>query len=287
MKKLLASTSAMSMVILLSGCSLFTKNVEKVPTLPSDRETIAVKTTVKNYTSAELNEGIVKGDWMIDSVGNVKAAGQTPPFLKFVPTDKKVYGNNGCNSITATYKYNPADSTLSFDNLAATMMLCPETDITDAEISAALGKTARYTWRIDGSDYFLTFYTEEGEKLMTLLHQNFEFLNGVWRVTEIDGQKTNDPNLRLVIDVDEGKIHGDTGCNILNGKLDIDMELPNSISFHSIMVTRMACAEPNYETVFLVALEEATAARPASEKEVLLLNGEGKIVMKLIRDMSN
>lgn len=284
MKKTMFYTAeALSMSVILSGCGIFGKKVEKVATMPSDRETIAVKTAVKNYTPEELNEGIVKGDWMIDSVGGVKAVGQKPPFLKFVPSEKRVYGNNGCNTLTGSYKYNPADSTLSFGDMASTMMLCQETKVTDAEISEALGKTSRYTWRIQGSEYYLTFYSADGKKLMTLMHQNFEFLNGIWLVTEIEGQKTDDPNLRLVIDVDEGKVHGDTGCNVLNGKLDIDMELPNSISFHSIAITRMLCAEPNYETSFLVALEEASAAKPLSEKEVLLLNSEGKTVMRLVR----
>lgn len=36
---------------------------------------------------------------------------------------------------------------------------------------------------------------------------------------------------RLVIDVPEGKVHGNTGCNILNGSLETDMEAANSISF--------------------------------------------------------
>ena len=46
---------------------------------------------------------------------------------------------------------------------------------------------------------------------MELMHQNFQFLNGTWLVKEIDGQPVNVPDMKLVIDVDEGRLHGNTG----------------------------------------------------------------------------
>ena len=59
------------------------------------------------------------------------------PFLKFVASDKRVYGNNGCNVINAAYSYNPADSTISFGDLASTMMMCHKEGLTDYEINTA------------------------------------------------------------------------------------------------------------------------------------------------------
>ena len=89
--------------------------------------------------------------------------------------------------------------------------------------------------------------------------------------------------MKIMIDVDEGKLHGNTGCNILNGRMDINMEEANSISFSAIAVTRMACPDMNHETSLIVALEEATAARPVSPVEVLLFNAMGKKVLTLQR----
>ena len=277
----------------LSGCSLINsvgqkitdggKNVKQDAVLPQDREIIHLNNSTKVYTSEELNHGIIKGDWAIEKVMGEEAVGESAPFLKFVPDEKRVYGSNGCNVINASYTYNPADSTLSFDHLISTMMACGKEGITDAEINSALNNVRRYTWELRGSEYYLYFYDSSMNLLMELMHQNFQFLNGTWRVAAIDNEPINNPDMKLVIDIDEGKIHGNTGCNILNGSLETDMEAPNSISIQSIATTRMGCPDPNYETRFIVALEDASRAKPVSENSVIFLNSQGETVLKLVR----
>ncbi len=278
-------------VLPFGGCNLLKKTAEKVKpeedvkkeaVLPTDREEI-VQPVSAVYTSAELAKGIVKGDWAIESVKGKKAVGETAPFLKFVPDEKRVYGNNGCNVINAEYTYNPADSTLSFSNLISTMMACGMEGITDAEINEALGESQYYSWSLNGDDYYLTLYSGNNEPVMELMHQNFQFLNGTWLVTEINGENVNVPDMKVVIDVDEGRIHGNTGCNIINGTLETDMDAANSISFQSIGMTRMACPDPNYETQFVMALEEAMKAKPLKEGRVALLDSQDKVVLLLER----
>ena len=273
------------------GCNLLKKtaqqitpgeDVKKEAVLPTDRETI-VQPVSAVYTSAELAKGIVKGDWSIESVKGKKAVGESAPFLKFVPDEKRVYGNNGCNVINANYTYNPADSTLSFSGLISTMMACGMEGITDAEINEALGESQYYSWRLNGDDYYLTLFNGNHEAVMELMHQNFQFLNGTWQVVEIEGQSVNVPGMKLVIDVEEGKIHGNTGCNIINGTLETDMDAANSISFQSIGMTRMSCPDANYETQFVMALEEAMKAKPLKEGRVALLDGHDKVVLLLER----
>ena len=275
----------------LGGCNLLKKTAEQInpgeevkkeAVLPTDRETI-VQPVSAVYTSAELAKGIVKGDWAIESVKGKKAVGESAPFLKFVPDEKRVYGNNGCNVINANYTYNPADSTLSFSGLISTMMACGMEGITDAEINEALGESQYYSWRLNGDDYYLTLFNGNHEAVMELMHQNFQFLNGTWLVKEIEGQSVNVPDMKLVIDVEEGKIHGNTGCNIINGTLETDMDSANSISFQSIGMTRMLCPDANYETQFVMALEEAMKAKPLKEGRVALLDGHDKVVLLLER----
>ena len=256
--------------------------MQKEAVLPTDREKI-VQPVSAVYTSQEIAKGIVKGDWAIESVNGKKAIGETAPYLKFVPGEKRVYGNNGCNVINASYQYNPADSTLSFSNLLSTMMACGMEGITDAEINAALGEAQYYTWNLNGDNYYMTLYNSERKEVMELMHQNFQFLNGTWLVKEIDGQAVNVPDMKLVIDVDEGKLHGNTGCNIINGTLDTDMDAANSISFQSIGMTRMACPDANYETQLVMALEEAMRANPLKEGRVALLDSHEKVVLLLER----
>ncbi len=258
------------------------KDVKKEAVLPTDREKI-VQPVSSVYTSEDLANGIVKGDWAIEKVNGKTAVGETAPFLKFEPSEKRVYGNNGCNVINASYQYNPADSTLTFSNLASTMMACGMTGITDIEINAALDAARYYTWSLNGDDYLITLLDADHQPVMEMMHQNFQFLNGTWAVREIDGDAINVPDMKLVIDVDEGKIHGNTGCNILNGTLEIDMDAANSISFQKLGVTRKACPDMNYETQLLVALEEASKAKPLLEGKVELLNSLGKVVLVMER----
>lgn len=282
--RITAALPALAIAVVMTGCGIFNKSTKKInPVLPQDRENIAVKKDQKIYTPEELKRGVVKGDWAIESVYGKKAVGEKAPFLKFVPDEKRVYGNNGCNVINGTYRYNASDSTINFDNIASTMMMCAKEGLTDYEINTALGATKFYSWKIEGNDYYLTFYDETGREVMNLMHQNFEFLNGTWRVTRINDQPVNVEGMKMVIDVDEGKLHGNTGCNIMNGNLEVDMDQPNSISFSAIAVTRMMCPEMQHETALVVALEEVSAARPVSGSEVILYDDQQKPVLTLVR----
>ncbi|MCM1290333.1 MAG: META domain-containing protein [Prevotella sp.] len=282
--------------VMLSSCSMLqgtsgasktsttkTKKKKKGAVLPLDREQLMIDKTAKTYTPEELAKGIVKGDWAIEEVNGKVAKGENAPFLKFVATEKRVYGNNGCNVINATYTYNPKDSTMSFANLASTMMDCYGLEGTDLAINQALTNTAYYRWRLEGSQYYLYFFDSKHNELMQLMHQNFDFLNGTWQVLAIEEETIDNPDMKIVIDVEEGYVHGNTGCNILNGKLEIDMDSPNSISFSSIGLTRMACPGDNMETPFIVALEGASYARPISPEKVLLLDDQHRVVLELAR----
>lgn len=277
---------------MMASCSVFHKvsknsnedsvEVKKESVLPTDREDI-VQPVSSVYTSKEISQGVVKGDWAIETVNGKNVVGEKAPFLKFVPGQGKVYGNNGCNVINAEYTYNPQDSTIRFSYLSSTMMLCHKEGLTDMEINLALDATRFYSWQLNGDDYYLTFYNENHEVVMGLMHQNFQFLNGTWSVKEIYGESVNVPKMKLVIDVEEGKIHGNTGCNVINGSLEVNMESANSISFQAITKTMMLCPDENYETQLLVALEEAMKAKPLQGGKVEFLDSQNKTVLVLAR----
>lgn len=259
-----------------------TGDVKKESVLPTDREDI-VPPVSSVYTSAEISKGIVKGDWAIETVNGNPVVGEKAPFLKFVPNEKRVYGNNGCNVINAEYTYNPEEKTIRFSYLSSTMMMCHKEGLTDMAINLALDAARYYSWELNGDDYYITLYNEKHEPVMGLMHQNFQFLNGTWAVKEISGEKVNVAKMKLVIDVDEGKLHGNTGCNVINGNLEINMESANSISFQAISKTLMLCPDENYETQLLVALEEAMKAKPLKGGRVELLDSQDKAVLVLQR----
>lgn len=251
--------------------------------LPQDRQQFIIDKAAKKYTPDELSRGIVKGDWAIEKVGDIEVVGDPDaPYLKFDPTTKKIYGNNGCNQISGSYTYNPRDHSISFTDFLSTMRAC-STSVTDMEINNALDKVRHYSWQLVDSQFYLYLEDATGNILLTLMHQDFAFLNGTWLVRAIDDQAVAIPDLRFVIDVDENKIHGNTGCNMLNGKLVTDMDAANSISFQAISITQRSCPDVEFENDLIVALEDASTAKPISEDKVLLINNHGTVVLELER----
>ncbi len=116
---------------------------------------------------------------------------------------------------------------------------------------------------------------------MELMHRDFHFLDGTWAVETIDGEKVNIKGMKVALDVDEKKMHGNTGCNIINGELETDMDAANSISFSKIGMTRMACPDSGWETRMTMALEEAVTAKKVSADEIEFIGSNGKQVMLL------
>lgn len=280
-------TGFFALAVMACGCSLlekFEKPVQKEAVLPTDKEQIMTDRVTKTYTPEELSHGIVRGDWAIESVYGKQAVGETAPYLRFEASEKRMYGNNGCNTVNATYQYNPADSTLQFSHILSTMMACAKEGITDYDVNRALNATRFYKWELKGSEYWVWLLDENHTEVMALMHQNFSFLNGAWSVVAINEEPTNNADMQLVFDVDEHKIHGNTGCNILNGTFETDFGTANSISFQAIGLTKMACDDPSRETQFVVALEDASHARPVSADRVLLLDNDGATVLTLVRE---
>ncbi len=278
------------MGLILLGCAscsitegLFGKKAEKEAVLPQDREQVSKPQKLPLYTSADIAKGILAGDWAIETVNGKPAVGETAPYLRFAVADKRVYGNNGCNIINASYTTNPADSTIRFSQIVSTMMACAKEGITDYEINGALDATRYYSWTLGDNEYTVTFYNESHNPVMSLLHQNFDFLNGTWSVAFIGDKAIANPKMKFVIDVDEKKIHGNTGCNILNGKFETDMDAPNSISFSAMATTKVACPDQDDEMQLIVALEDASSARMISADTVYLFNSAGERVLVLQR----
>lgn len=109
------------------------------------------------------------------------------------------------------------------------------------------------------------------------------FLNGSWSVTQINGHHNDNSDVKLVIDIYEQHLHGNTGCNILNGDLMIDPDKSNSIQFSKIATTRMMCPDTKTETALLVALESVEYAKKGKNNTVIMLDKDNKPMLVLKR----
>lgn len=257
--------------------------VKEAKVTKSEAEKAMAKVDEKlHQTVDEEKAGVLNGDWAIENVMGKKAVGETAPFIKFVAGENRIYGNNGCNILNGQYSVSYADHTIAFSNLATTMMMCGQNNITDTEIGEALGLTVRYS--VDAgndTESILRFYDAGGREVMELMHRDFHFLDGTWSVVSIDGEKVNIEGMKVALDIDEKKMHGNTGCNIINGELETDMDAANSISFSKIAMTRMACPDSGWETRMTMALEEAVTAQKVSGDEIEFIGSNGKQVMLL------
>lgn len=285
MKKRNLLIIASALVILsLTSCGMLTKTVKTEKQLPTDRETVAASDSAKPYRSTALERGEISGEWAVRTVAGHEANGEMAPYLLFDPQSGRVYGNNGCNTINGQYDVNPSDSTLRFSDLITTMRLCADSNPTETDINVAMDRARRYTWTFTPElNYTLDLLDAQGRTLMTLQRQDFSFLNGTWRVASIKGAGEENPDVVLVFDIAEQKLHGNTGCNILNGDISIDMGEHNSLTLHNFMTTKMACPDGASETALLVALEEVMYARPVNANECQLIGGQGDVVLTLIR----
>ena len=102
-------------------------------------------------------------------------------------------------------------------------------------------------------------------------------------MTDIEGEPTLSQEVRLVIDTDQMKVHGNTGCNVINGDIVLDYNRNNGIQFENIISTRKMGLNINRETALLIALEETVAMRHSSKNSIELIDKKGNVVAKLSR----
>ena len=191
------------------------------------------------------------------------------PFLFFNVSDSTLYGNNGCNVINGTFSTNAAHK-ISIDNIITSLAEC-HNHTSERNIMKALNEATSYKISEENGIRHLTLLNSKGHNLMYLKNQDINFLNGAWTVSSIAGESVSAKNVRIVIDIQEMKIHGNSGCNIFNGTLFIDPYKDWGVEFQKLISTRKMCRDIYIETALLVALEETQFCKQISKDEILLL----------------
>ena len=107
-------------------------------------------------------------------------------------------------------------------------------------------------------------------------------LHDIWALESIDGEKINPAALEnlpvLEIYVEEERVHGNTGCNILDGKIEIK---ENKIKFSGLAATKMFCPG-TVELKFLSALGNIDNYKIEKMKLHLFTGEEEKMVLRKI-----
>ncbi|MBO4804123.1 MAG: META domain-containing protein [Muribaculaceae bacterium] len=219
------------------------------------------------------------GEWTIVSVRKKKVYTIERAYLYLdFAGGNKVYGNNGCNTINGTFQLN--GNNIMFSDFISTDNSC-ENVTSEKTIMHALADVRRFTLTAQYNAQYLNLMNSKGTVIAVLKRHNLDAMNGAWLVKEINSENVTDLNMRLVIDAVMQTIHGDTGCNLINGIITLDPSKDMAIQFEDLRSAEHECDAIDNETDLLLALESTESCKRINQNEMALLDHRGNIVIVL------
>jgi len=251
----------------------------------TDSQTNSVPVTEVPTMKSDLARKL-GGEWTIIQVGTtVIDRDEGMPYIIFQPSTARFFANNGCNTVNGSYSVDSGDC-ITFHSIMSTLRLCPDVDF-ENQINAIITENVPVKIQISevGKESFAEFVNAQGKAIMRMRRGNLDFLNGQWNIESVTGLNKLETPADIFFDLGELRLHGDTGCNIVNGNIYLDHRMSNAVDFSHLATTRMGCPEPiaKQQTAILVALEETVSAISDGSDKVMLLGSDGRILMTLVR----
>lgn len=224
------------------------------------------------------------GEWTVVSIdGKNVGTRQERAYLNFNASDSRIYGSMGQNIINAAYK-SEDNGKISFTNVTTTSN---QAENVREEVGIIDGIKAASAYSISKKDglYYLELTDSNGDVRLRLKRHNAYIISGVWTIEKLHKEKIDNSGIELVFDVPEMKLHGNTGCNIINGSIGLDRNKDWFVQFQSIISSRMLCDEKAMalERDILVALEEVEIIKRVSDNAIKLLDKNEKEILSLKR----
>lgn len=278
------------MALATSSCGTLREQMAKIsPNKSKDKtETQApaatpATTPAETATTSTQSLAELEGEWSITEVlgKEVVVNGEDHPKLTLTPEPSgmlEVIGFNGCNYLNG--KWNIRENhIIPAGELISSLKACHDAPY-EFMVNQALGQAENY--KVTEPNH-VVLYSASGTPVMTLRKRGLAFLNGSWRVTAIDGSPVK-AKIYIVLDIDEQKVHGNAGCNLLNGEIVVNLDKGDGIEFRNLITTRMTCPDIAAERQFLLALENVdTAAKGADDNTATLKDSSSKEVISLVR----
>lgn len=258
-----------------------TQQIEKPTAIIEEIQEPAIQSPHTNVKRSRLSDKNLEGEWAILSVHGQRINLSTLPYIEFSASNGKIYCSTACNVMNANYSITRTWG-LTFNNLEASNIECRE-DKYDESIEKALSRTVSYSYSKHNGTLYLNFIDKKGITVMVLKQHNLNDLNGVWMVSAIGDRRIFNEKMRLTIDIQSSRLHGNSGCNIINGSVVFDSKKDSAIQFSNIISTRKMCVDMNNETDLLVALEEVEYFTKRTRDMVDFSDGKGNIVLTLTR----
>lgn len=231
----------------------------------------------------------MNGEWNIIEVNGsavVPGQGQELPFIGFDTTTGKVFGNSGCNRLMGSFDVNSKPGTIQLGALGSTRMACPDMT-TEQNVLGALGQVKGYK-KLGKNNMALCNASNRPVIVLEKKASGLKLsvLNGEWMISEANGEAIPSGMEKqpfLNIDVKKKSIHGNAGCNLINGSFETNKENPRSISFPGVISTMMACPDMEVEGKVLKALNEVKSFDVLAGGGIGFYDANGALVMVLVK----
>lgn len=269
------------MALATTSCSLLDNITSKTPKTPVAEQTAVPSVAPVQESPTSLKP--LEGEWSIIEVlgQEVVVNGENHPKLTLTPKGDgmlEVIGFNGCNYLNGVWNIR-GNHIIPAGELISSLRACHDAPY-EFSVNQALGQAENYTVT-DASN--MTLKSVSGKEVMKLRKRGLAFLNGAWKVTSIDGEPVT-AKIYMVLDIDEKKVHGNAGCNLMNGEIVVNLDKGDGIEFRNLVTTRMSCPDMAAERQFLLAMENvATVDKGDNEDTAALLDSSAKPVVTLVR----
>lgn len=254
MKKNFISAAAFA-AVLLSSCGTTTKSVD------------------------------ISGEWNVISVENKQVAGN--PYIGFDTENGRLYGNAGCNRIMGRFEIDSVNpGHIGLTNVASTRMMCPDME-TEQKVIEALNEVAGFKSSATGVE--LT--DKDGKVLMSLEKReapvvSVNDINGEWKISKVEGDAVEvaDKIPFLAFNVAENAVHGNGGCNIINGSFSQEEGNLSSLKFGHMISTMMAGPGMETERKVLTAMNKVASFVLNEDGTLSLMDAENNEVLLLVKN---
>lgn len=231
----------------------------------------------------------ISGEWNIVEVSGSKVTpgeSKNLPFITFDTATGRVSGNSGCNRMMGGFDVNAKPGSIEFKALAGTKMMCPDM-ATENNVLSALGRVKGY--KKAGKDK--VYLCDASNRPMIVLEKKatdvkLSVLNGEWKISEANGESIPSGMEKqpfLEFDVKKKRIHGNAGCNLINGGFETNADNAKSISFPGVAATMMACPDMEVEGKILKALNEVKSFDVLSGGGIGLYDANNALVLVLTK----
>lgn len=227
------------------------------------------------------------GEWNIVTVAGEQTTGEELPFIGLDMEAKRLYGYTGCNRMMGGFEVDTLNAgKIHFTQVATTRMMCPDMNL-ETKVVDALNKVAGYTETENG----VALTDEKGNTLLTLSKREtpqvtVESLNGEWVIAAVNGAALEkmDKTPFLSFNVAEKHVHGNGGCNVINGGFMQEEGKPASLRFTQFISTMMAGPGMDVERKVLKAIDTVRSFTVKEDQSVALLDENGVEVLTLVKN---